>query len=78
MKVAECKPVAVPGIPGECENRADVAHVLEEDEIKQTRQAPSAEYALAEAEDDEVAEEEEDDELEEEVEVRRVADANRS
>jgi hypothetical protein len=58
-------------------NKADVAHILEEDEIKQIYRDRSAEDALDEAEDNEAAEAEDDDELEEEDEVVQAAEANR-
>jgi hypothetical protein len=57
-------------------NRADIATILEEDEIKQIDRDRGAENVLDEAQDDEAAEEEEDDELEEEDEVVRVAQGN--
>ena len=58
------------------ENKAEVAHILEEDEIKQIYRDRSAEDALDEAQDDEAAEKQEEDELEEEDEVVRAAEAN--
>ena len=66
----------VPATSEEQENKAEVAHILEEDEIKQIYRDRSAEDALDEAEENEAAEEEEEDELEEEDEVVRAAEAN--
>ena len=60
------------------ENKAKVAHILEEDEIKQIYRDRSAEDALDEAEENEAAEEVENDELEEEDEVVRAAEANQN
>ena len=68
---------ALPETPEVHENRADVAHILEEDEIKQIYRDRSAEDALDEAENNKAAEEEEKDELEEEDEVGRAAEGNR-
>ena len=58
------------------EYRAEVAGVLECDEIKQLNVGTNPENALDQSRDDAVASEEEDDELEEETEVKAVADAN--
>jgi len=69
---------ALPETPEVHENRADVAHILEEDEIKQIYRDRSAEDALDEAEENEAAEEEEDDESGEEDEVVRAAEANQN
>ena len=69
---------AVPAISDEHENRAEIAHILKEGEIRQINRDKSAEEALDEAEEDEAGEEEEDDELEEEDEVVRAAEENRS
>jgi hypothetical protein len=60
------------------ENKAEVSHILEEDEIKQIYRDRSAEDALDEAEENEAAEEVENDELEEEDEVVRAAEANQN
>jgi hypothetical protein len=62
----------------EHENRTTVAHILEEDEIKQIYGDRGAEEALDEAEDNEAAEEEENEESEEEDEVVRAAEANQN
>jgi len=58
------------------EYRAEVAGVLECDEIKQLNVGTNRENALDQSLDDAVASEEEDDELEAETEVNAVADAN--
>ena len=68
----------VPKIPEQDRIRADIAHILEEDEIKQIYRDRSSEDALDEAEDNNAAEEEEDDESEEEDEVVRAAEGNRN
>ena len=78
MKASTRQLSAVPETPEEHENRAEVANILEEDEIKQIYRDRGAEDPLDEAQDDEAAEEEEDDELEEEDEVVRAAEANRN
>ena len=69
---------SLPETPEEHENRADVAHILEKDEIKQIYRDRTAEDALDEAEDNKAAEEEEVDESEEQDEVVRAAQRNRS
>jgi hypothetical protein len=71
MKASTRQLRAVPATPEENENGTDVAHILEEDEIKQIYRDRSAEDALDEAEENEAAEEEED-------EVFRAAEANRN
>ena len=78
MKASKQQLSAVPTTLEERENRTDVAHILEEDEIKQIYRDRSAEDALDEAEENEAAEEEEDDESEEEDEVVRAAEANQN
>ena len=78
MKASTRQLSAVPATLEEHENKAEVAHILEEDEIKQIYRDRSAEDALDEAEENEAAEEEEDDELEEEDEVVRAAEANQN
>jgi len=78
MKACTLQPEAVPETSEEHKNRADVAHTLEEDEIKQIYRDRSAEDALDEAEDNEAAVEEEVDELEEEDDVVRAAQGNRN
>jgi hypothetical protein len=78
MKARTRQLSAVPETLEERENRADVANILKEDEIKQIYRDQEAEDALDEAQDDEAAEEEEDDELEEEDEVVRAAQGNRN
>ena len=78
MKARTGKLNAVPATLDHRDNRADVANILEEDDIKQISRDRSAEDALDETEDDEAAEEEEDDELVEEDEVVRAAEANRN
>ena len=67
----------VPATSEEHENKAEVAHILEEDEIKQIYRDRTAEDALDEAEDNKAAEEEEVDESEEQDEVVRAAQRNR-
>jgi hypothetical protein len=78
MKARTGKLNAVPATLDHRDNRADVANILEEDDIKQISRDRSAEDALDETEEDEAAEEEEDDELVEEDEVVRAAEANRN
>jgi len=78
MKASTRQLEAVPETSEEQKNRADVAHILEEDEIKQIYRDRSAEDALDEAEENEAAEEEEVDESEEEDEVVRAAEANQN
>jgi len=68
----------VPATSEEHENKAEVAHILEEDEIKQIYRDRGAEDALDEAEENEAAAEEEDEESEEEDEVVRAAEANQN
>ena len=76
MKASTRQLGAVSETPEEHENRAEVAHILEGDKIKQIYRDRCAEDALDEGQDDEAAEEEEEDELEEEDEVVRAAEAN--
>jgi hypothetical protein len=78
MKASTRQLEAVPETSEEHKNRADVAHILEEDEIKQIYRDRSAEDALDEAEDNEAAVEEEVDELEEEDDLVPVAQENRN
>jgi hypothetical protein len=78
MKTSTRQISAVPATHEGHENRAEAAHILEEDEIKQIYRDRGAEDALDEAEENEAAEEEEDDESEEEDEVVRAAEANRN
>jgi len=78
MKASTRQLRAVPATPEEHENRTEVAHILEEDEIKQIYRDRSAEDALDEAEENEAAEEEQDEEVEEEDEVVRAAEVNRN
>ncbi|MGA3343235.1 MAG: hypothetical protein ABSC76_00070 [Terracidiphilus sp.] len=78
MKASTRQLEAVPETSEEQKNRADVAHILEEDEIKQIYRDRSAEDALDEAEDNEAAVEEEVDELEEEDDVVRAAQGSRN
>ena len=78
MKASKQQLSAVPTTLEERENRTDVAHILEEDEIKQIYRDRTAEDALDEAEDNKAAEEEEEDESEEQDEVVRAAQRNRS
>ena len=61
----------LPETSEEHENRTEVAHILEGDEIKQIYRDRSAEDALDEAEENESAAEEED-------EVVRAAEANQN
>ena len=77
MKASTRQLRVVPATSEGHENKAEVAHILEEDEIKQIYRGREAEDALVEAQDDKAAEEEEDDELEEEDEVVRAAQGNR-
>ena len=78
MKASTRQLRVVPATSEGHENKAVVAHILEEDEIKQIYRDRSAEDALDEAEENEAAEEEEDDESEEEDEVVRAAEANQN
>jgi hypothetical protein len=78
MKASTRQLSAVPATSEEHENRAEVAHILEEDEIKQIYRDRGAEDALDEAEENESAAEEEDEESEEEDEVVRAAEANQN
>jgi tripartite-type tricarboxylate transporter receptor subunit TctC len=78
MKASTRQLEAVRETSEEQKNRADVAHILEEDEIKQIYRDRSAEDALDEAEDNEAAVEEEVDELEEEDDVVRAAQGSRN
>jgi hypothetical protein len=71
MKASTRQLSAVPATSEEHENRAEVAHILEEDEIKQIYRDRGAEDALDEAEENESAAEEED-------EVVRAAEANQN
>jgi hypothetical protein len=78
MKARTGKLSAVPATLEHRDNRADVANILEEDEIKQVSRDRSAEDVPDETEEDEAVEEEEDDELDEEDDVVRAAEANRN
>ena len=77
MKASKRQLSAVPTTLEERENRTEVAHILDEDEIKQIYRDRTAEDALDEAEDNKAAEEEEVDESEEQDEVVRAAQRNR-
>jgi len=78
MKASTRQLRVVPATSEGHENKAEVAHILEEDEIKQIYRDRSAEDALDEAEDNEAAVEEEVDELEEEDDVVRAAQGSRN
>ena len=78
MKASTQQLRVVPAPSEEHENKAEVAHMLEGDEIKQIYPDRSAEDALNEAEENEAAAEEEDEESEEEDEVVRAAEANQN
>ena len=78
MKASTRRLIVVPATSEGHENKAEVAHILEEDKFKQIYRDRSAEDAHDEAEENEAAVEEEDDELEEEVEVVRAAEANQN
>ena len=78
MKASTRRLRVVPATSEGHENKAEVAHILEEDEIKQIYRDRSAEDALDEAEENEAAEEVENDELDEEDEVVRAAEANQN
>jgi len=78
MKASKRRLRVVPATSEGHENKAEVAHILEEDKFKQIYRDRSAVDALDEAEENEAAVEEEDDELEEEDEVVRAAEANQN
>ena len=78
MKASTRQLRVVPATSEEHENRAKIAHILDEDETRQIYRARSEDDDLDESEDDEATEEEEDDESEEEVEVVRAAEANQN